>query len=65
MLTEAQAYAGMLDLVREHHVEQQRVEEDAEECRRRGVTFRELVGEWLAWLEREKGAKPSTVIDYG
>ena len=65
VLTEAQASARMLDLVREHHVEQQRVEEDAEECRRRGVTFRELVDEWLAWLEREKGAKPSTVIDYG
>jgi hypothetical protein len=55
----------MLELVREHHAEQQRVERDAEERRRRGVTFRELVHEWLVYLECEKGAKPSTVIDYG
>jgi integrase len=27
--------------------------------------FRELVHEWLLYLEREKGAKPSTLIDYG
>jgi integrase len=65
VLTEAQASARMLDLVREHHVEQERVERDARERRRRGVTFRELVQEWLVYLEREKGAKPSTLIDYG
>jgi integrase len=65
VLTEAQASARMLDLVHEHHVKQERVEQDAEERRRRGVTFRELVREWLVYLEREKGAKPSTLIDYG
>ena len=65
LLTEAQASARMLDVVQEHHAEQERVEQDAEERRRRGVTFRELVGEWLVYLEREKGAKPSTLLDYG
>jgi len=65
VLTEAQASARMLELVQEHHVEQERIEQDAEERRRRGVTFRELVREWLVFLEREKGAKPSTLVDYG
>ena len=65
MLTEAQASARMLDLVQAHHIEQGHAEQDAEERRRRGVTFRELVHEWLVYLEREKGAKPSTLIDYG
>jgi integrase len=54
----------MLALVQEHHIEQERAEQDAEERRRRGVTFRELVGEWLVYLEREKGVKPSTLNDY-
>ncbi len=65
VLTEPQASARMLDLVQEHHVDQERLEQDAEERRRRGITFRELVHEWLLYLEREKGAKPSTLIDYG
>lgn len=65
LLTEAQASARMLELVQAHHVEQQRDEQDAKERRRRGITFRELAHEWLVYLEREKGAKPSTVIDYG
>jgi integrase len=64
-LTEAQASARMLELVKEHHVGQARLEEDAEERRRRGITFRELAREWLVHLERERGAKPSTLVDYG
>jgi integrase len=55
----------MLAVVQEHHVEQERAEQDAEELRRRGITFRELVHEWLEHLQREKGAKPSTLSDYG
>ncbi len=31
---------------------------------RRGITFRELTAEWLVFVERERGAKPSTLIDY-
>jgi integrase len=65
VLTEAQAAARMLELVKAHHTDQQRLDRDAEERRRRGATFRELAHEWLVYLEREKGAKPSTLIDYG
>jgi integrase len=64
-LTEPQAAARMLELVREHDEDQNRLEEEAEERCRRGITFRELTAEWLVFLEREKGAKPSTLIDYG
>ena len=63
-LTEAQAAERMLALVREHDAEQALLEQDAEERRRRGVTFRELAGDYLAWLEDIKGAKPSTLRDY-
>src|SRR5579885_1172818 len=50
--------------VREHHAEQTLLERDAEERRRRGVTFRELAAEYLRWLEDVKGAKPSTLRDH-
>ena len=63
-LTEAEAGARMLELVRGHDQEQRALEVDAEERRRRGVTFRELAVEWLVYLRREKGAKPSTLRDY-
>lgn len=54
----------MLELVREHHAEQARFKHDAEERRRRGVTFRDLATEWLVYLEHENGAKSSTLRDY-
>jgi integrase len=54
----------MLELVRDHDAEQSRLEANAEERRRRGVTFRELAAEWMEYLEHEKGAKPSTLRDY-
>jgi len=63
-LTAAQAGARMLRLIEEHDAEQCELERDAEERRRRGVTFRELAAEWLLYLEQEKGAKPSTLRDY-
>ncbi len=63
-LPEAEATVRMLDLVREHHEEQTRLARDADERRRRGITFRELTAEWLVFLRREKGARPSTLIDY-
>jgi integrase len=65
ILTEAQASARMLQLVREHHAVQTRLEQDAEERKRRGVSFRQLARDWLVYLEREKGAKPATLADYG
>jgi integrase len=64
VLTEAQAAERMLTLVREHDAEQTLLERDAEERRRRGVTFRELSGEYLEWLEHVQGAKPSTLRDH-
>jgi integrase len=64
VLTEAEAAARMLALMREHDAEQTLLERDAEERRRRGVTFRELAGEYLRWLEEVKGAKPSTLRDH-
>jgi len=63
-LTEAQAAERMLALVREHDSEQTLLERDAEERRRRGVTFRELAVEYMRWLEEIKGAKPSTLRDH-
>jgi len=64
VLTEAEAAKRMLELVREHDEEQTLVERDAEERRRRGVTFRELAAEYLQWLEDIQGAKPSTMRDH-
>lgn len=64
VLTEAMAAERMLALVREHDAEQTLLERDAEERRRRGVTFREIAGEYLDWLEHVKGAKPSTLRDH-
>jgi hypothetical protein len=55
----------MLMLVRQLDAEQTLMERDADERRRRGVTFRELAGEYLRWLEDVKGAKPSTLRDQG
>src|ERR1700722_19736550 len=64
VLTEAEAAGRMLVLMREHDADQTLLERDAEERRRRGVTFRELAGEYLGWLEDVKGAKPSTLRDH-
>jgi integrase len=63
-LTEAEAAARMLALVREHDAEQTVLERDAEERRRRGVSFRELAAEYLRCLDDVKGAKPSTLRDH-
>jgi len=54
----------MHELIEAHDEEQRRLEADADERRRRGVSFRELAADWIVYLEREKGAKPSTLRDY-
>ena len=64
LLTEAEAAARMLTLIHEHDAERTLLERDADERRRRGVTFRELVSDYLSWLEDVKGAKPSTLRDH-
>jgi hypothetical protein len=53
----------MLEVVRDHDIEQTQLEADDEERGRRGVTFR-AGAEWMPYLEHEKGAKPSTLRDY-
>ena len=63
-LTEAEAAERMRALVREHDAEQTLLERDAEERRRRGVSFRALAAEYLLWLDDVKGAKPSTLRDH-
>ena len=63
-LTEAEADARMLELVRTHHADKSVLERDSGERLHRGLTFRELGQEWLHFLEFEKGAKPSTLAGY-
>ena len=63
-LTETQAAEKMLRMVREHHEDQTLLEHDAEERRRRGVTFREVARAYLTWMEDVKGAKPSTLRNH-
>jgi integrase len=63
-LTEAMAAERMLALVRSHDAEQTLLERDADERRRRSVTFRELAASYLEWLESVEGAKPSTLRDH-
>ncbi len=60
-LTEAQAHARMLALVRSHDAEMTLIEQDVLERERRGVTFREVALDYLEWLGDVKGAKPSTL----
>lgn len=64
VLTEAEAVERMLVLVREHDAQHTELERNAEERRRRGISFRELAVEYLDWLEHVKGAKPSTLRDH-
>jgi integrase len=63
-LTEHQAIARLQALVGEHDRELDERERAAQDRVQRGVTFRELAREWLAYLAHEKGAKPSTLADY-
>ena len=63
-LTEAEAAERVLTFVREHDLEQTLLELDTAERRQRGLTFRELAGEYVEWLEQVKGAKPSTLRDH-
>jgi hypothetical protein len=57
-LTHAQAAEKMLQLVKAHHSEQTAIEQDAEECQRRGITFRDLARGYLRWFSDVKNTKP-------
>ena len=54
----------MAELIGEHDAQESAIEQRERERRLRGATLRELAPEWLEYLEREKGAKPSTLRDY-
>jgi integrase len=62
---EKRATIRLAEMVVEHDAVESTVEEREQERKRHGVTLRELAAEWLDYLEREKGAKPATLLDYG
>jgi integrase len=63
-LDEKRATVRMAELIAEHEQREREIEAGERERHERGVTFRELAAEWLEHLERERGAKPSTLSDY-
>jgi len=62
---EKRATVRMAELIAEHDQQEQAIEARERERRQRGVSFREVAAEWLEYLQRERGAKPSTLSDYG
>ncbi len=63
-LDEKRATVRMAELIAEHDRVERTIEAGERERQERGVTLRELAAEWLEHLERERGAKPSTLSDY-
>ena len=61
---EKRATVRMAELITAHEAAEAAAEERERERKLRGATLRELAAEWLEYLEREKGAKPSTLLDY-
>ena len=61
---ERRATVRMAQMIAEHEQAERAIEAGEIECRRRGASFREVAAEWLEHLERERGAKPSTLSDY-
>jgi integrase len=64
-LDEKRATVRMAQVVAEHDALESEIERGERRRREDGVTFRELAARWLEHLERERGAKPSTLQDYG
>jgi integrase len=58
------ATVRMAEVIAEHERRERAIEARERERHERGVSFRELAGEWLDHLQRELGAKPSTLSDY-
>jgi integrase len=66
-LDEKRATVRMATVVAEHDADEREIERGERgerERRERGVAFREVATDWLRHLERERGAKPSTLQDY-
>jgi integrase len=61
---EKRATVRMAELVAAHDATEGAIEQHERDRRLRGATVRELAPEWLDYLKREKGAKPSTLLDY-
>lgn len=64
-MDEHAAALAATEAMREHVVELQLEAERAYQEANRKPTVREVAREWLIWLEEVKGAKPSTIADYG
>jgi integrase len=63
-LDEKRATVRMAEVIAEHDEREREIEAGERERQERGVTFRELAAEWLEHLERERGARASTLNDY-
>lgn len=58
------AHVRAAELVAEYVAEAANVEQVERKKRDRGVSFREVAHGYLEWLERVRGAKPSTLADH-
>lgn len=61
---ENRATVRMADFVAEYVAETSRRAAEEQAARDRPVTFREVVADWLDWLEHVKGARPFTIRSY-
>jgi integrase len=61
---EKRATVRMAEIITEHEQTERAIEAGEIERRQQGVSFREVAAEWLEHLERERGARPSTLNDY-
>ena len=62
---EKRATVRAAELIAEHEAAALETERGRRERRELGATVRELAKEWLHYVAHEKGAKPSTLQDYG
>lgn len=62
---ERRAHVAAAQLVLDYLAEVADVARVEQERRMRGVSFREVANAYLVWLKDVKGAKPSTMRDYG
>jgi integrase len=60
-LDERRAHVAAAEIVRSYVKDFNETERVEQERRTRGVTFRELAHGYLEWLEKVRGAKPSTI----
>jgi integrase len=65
VLDQRRAMVRMAETIAEHESRRSEVDRIERELREAGVTFREVARDWLVQLEKEQGAKPSTLQDYG